>query len=123
LGPLPQLLAAPLTAVVVGGVGKQPSERFFLTLHVLNFCPCPSRNPNISAAFGGITCAVVGAIANLSIYTTWHTIWPTGNDPDWFAVTVAVVAFVSMRRSSMPVYVMTLFGALAGALMSVIRNV
>lgn len=116
----------PLTAGVLGGLLTTWCTFLPCFLFVLLGAPFVERlaeNPNISAAFGGITCAVVGAIANLSIYTTWHTIWPTGNDPDWFAVTVAVIAFVSMRRSSMPVYVMTLFGALAGALLSVIRNV
>jgi chromate transporter len=115
-----------LTAGVLGGLLTTWCTFLPCFLFVLLGAPFVERlaeNPNISAAFGGITCAVVGAIANLSMYTTWHTIWPTGNDPDWFAVTVAVVAFVSMRRSSMPVYVMTLFGALAGALLSVIRNV
>ncbi|NBX47556.1 MAG: chromate transporter [Chloroflexi bacterium] len=75
----------PLTAGVLGGLLTTWCTFLPCFLFVLLGAPFVERlaeNPNISAAFGGITCAVVGAIANLSIYTTWHTIWPTGNDPD-----------------------------------------
>ncbi|MSQ43112.1 MAG: chromate efflux transporter [Chloroflexi bacterium] len=116
---------SPLVAGLLGGLLTTWCTFLPSFLFVLSGAPFVERlsgNPVIGAALMGITSAVVGAIANLSLYTTSHTIWPTGDRPDWFAVTVAVLTFVTLRRYSLPTYILAPVGAVAGILWSFVRS-
>lgn len=62
-------------------------------------------SPRLGAALTGITAAVVGVILNLTIWFSWHALWPQGwstshalGGMDLFIALVAVAAFVAMER-------------------------
>ncbi len=117
---------SPLVAGVLGGLITTWCTFLPSFLFVLSGAPFVERlsaNPVIGAALAGITSAVVGAIATLTLHTTLHTIWPTGTTTDWFAVTVALVALVALRKYSLPTYILAPIGAVAGALWTVISGV
>jgi chromate transporter len=54
-------------------------------------------NDRISAMLTAVTAAVVGVILNLAIWFGAHTVFPSGR-VDWFAVVVALVAFVGIAK-------------------------
>ncbi|MBI4825427.1 MAG: chromate efflux transporter [Nitrospirae bacterium] len=56
------------------------------------------RNVKLGAALSAITAAVVGVVLNLSVIFTYHTLLPEGKGFDWYALTVAVAAFIGMLR-------------------------
>lgn len=77
--------------------------------------------PRLRAALDGVTAAVVGVIANLSIWFASHvffqelkqiqwgpvqTIWPVGSSIDIFAVILAVLAAIAMWRVRLPAVLM-----------------
>jgi chromate transporter len=58
-----------------------------------------------TAPLTGITAAVVGVILNLAAFFAWHTLWPNGtalspfDGPfQWFALLVAIAAFLALWR-------------------------
>ncbi len=58
-----------------------------------------------TAPLTGITAAVVGVIINLAVFFAWHTFWPQGTAIapfagtfEWFAVLVAIAAFVALWK-------------------------
>jgi chromate transporter len=62
-------------------------------------------SPRLGAALTSITSAVVGVILNLTIWFSWHALWPQGwrassllGGMDLFIALVAAVAFVAMER-------------------------
>jgi chromate transporter len=55
-------------------------------------------NPQLSAALSSITAAVVGVVLNLAVWFGLHALFPNGGGIDWFAVVVALVAFIGMLR-------------------------
>ena len=65
-----------------------------------------SRNDlKFTAPLTGVTAAVVGVIMNLAVFFAWHTFFPkaTGATPfvapfEWFAVVVAIGAFVALWK-------------------------
>ncbi|WP_308873167.1 chromate transporter [Thiothrix subterranea] len=65
-----------------------------------------SRNDlKFTAPLTGVTAAVVGVIMNLAVFFAWHTFFPkaTGATPfvapfEWFAVMVAIGAFVALWK-------------------------
>ena len=103
-----QVLAHP----VVAGLAGASVATFF------TFLPCflfiLAGGPLVEATRGelkftapltGITAAVVGVILNLAVFFAWHTFWPQGTQAapftgsfEWFAVIVAVAAFVALRK-------------------------
>ena len=65
-----------------------------------------SRNDiKFTAPLTGVTAAVVGVIMNLAVFFAWHTFWPKATDAtpfaapfEWFAVVVAIGAFVALWK-------------------------
>ncbi|UJS24193.1 chromate efflux transporter [Thiothrix winogradskyi] len=65
-----------------------------------------SRNDlKFTAPLTGVTAAVVGVIINLAVFFAWHTFWPKATDAtpfvapfEWFAVVVAIGAFVALWK-------------------------
>lgn len=115
---------SPLMAGLLGGLVTTwctflPS--FLFVLAGAPFIERLTRNPIVGAAFAGVTSAVVGAIANLALYTSVHTIWPVDERPDWFAVTVASLTFVALRWCSPPAYILAPIGAVAGIVWSYVQ--
>ena len=55
-------------------------------------------NLKFTAPLTGITAAVVGVIFNLSLFFTYHIVWPEGlnGDVDWFSAVYAVIALISL---------------------------
>ena len=54
-------------------------------------------NLHLTAVLSAITAAVVGVVLNLAVWFGLHAIFP-GGAPDWFAVVLALIAFVGMLR-------------------------
>lgn len=54
----------------------------------------------MSAALATVTAAVVGVVMNLAVWFGWHVLAPAGDwtRPDWFALGVALAAFVALHR-------------------------
>ena len=60
---------------------------------------------------------MVGVIANLAVYFATHVLFPDGvslQGLDVFALVVAVVSFVVLKRYKVPIYLMVPAGALLG---------
>jgi chromate transporter len=49
----------------------------------------------LTAALSAVTAAVVGVVLNLAVWFGLHVLFPDGHI-DWFAITVAFLAFVAM---------------------------
>jgi chromate transporter len=63
-------------------------------------------NAKLTAALSAVTAAVVGVILNLAVWFARHVLFPPAGGFDWFALTVALVAFGGMLRwkwSAVPV--------------------
>jgi len=55
-------------------------------------------NLAFSAALATITAAVVGVILNLAVWFGTHALFPSGGGLDWFALAIALVAFIGLMR-------------------------
>ena len=62
-------------------------------------------NLKFTAPLTGITAAVVGVVANLSVFFAWHVIWPEASQEnpfsgpfEWFAAVVSIAAFVALFK-------------------------
>jgi chromate transporter len=74
-----------------------------------------SNDRRLQAALMGVTAAVVGVIANLAVFFGERVLLPHGlASLDVFALVVALVSFVALRRLKVPIYLMVPAGALAG---------
>jgi chromate transporter len=74
----------------------------FLPSFLLVFLGAPHveglrTRPQLEAALGGITAAVVGVILNLAVWFALHTAWPKAG-PDWFVIIAAVAAMLFHER-------------------------
>ncbi len=102
-GPDAQLLAGIAGASVATFFTFLPSFLFILvgapaveaTRHDLKF----------TAPLTAITAAVVGVIINLAVFFAWHVLWPEGTaaEPfagrfEWFALLLAIAAFIALWR-------------------------
>jgi chromate transporter len=103
----------------------------FLTTYV-TFLPCfffifafapyvevLAANRYVRAAFTAVTAAVVGVIANLGVFFASRILFPIGEQLpalDRFASTLALVSFVVLWRTRLPMHVVLLAGALLGLL-------
>jgi chromate transporter len=56
------------------------------------------RHPRLNAGLTAVTAAVVGVILNLAVWFAGHVIFPKHAPVDWFALAVALVAFLAMQR-------------------------
>jgi chromate transporter len=99
-GSLPPATAAVLCAALTTWVTFLPSFLFILVggPHIEKIFVLPW----LSAALSGITASVVGVILNLGVKFSIDALWPaTSGRFDAFVATVAVGAFVAMRRFKM----------------------
>jgi chromate transporter len=111
-GELPPLVAATLGAAIT-------TWATFLPCFLWIFLGAPyierlRGNRHLSAALSAITAAVVGVVLNLAVWFGHHVIVPTPERIDWFALVVAVVAFVGMSRWKWDIMVVVAGGAALG---------
>ncbi|HXB02191.1 MAG TPA: chromate efflux transporter [Opitutaceae bacterium] len=95
-GALPPLLAATLGAALTTWVT-------FVPCFIWIFLGAPHiermrRHPRLNTALTAVTAAVVGVILNLAVWFAGHVIFPKNAPVDWFALAVALVAFLAMQR-------------------------
>lgn len=76
------------------------------------------NQPRFSSALSAITAAVVGVIANLSIWFAWHVCQPEPGQWDWFAVALILLALVALQRFKISVVVVILAAAALGVVRS-----
>jgi chromate transporter len=76
---------------------------------------------SLDAALSAITAAVVGVILNLAVVLARHTLFP-GGSLDLFALVLAIVCFVGLRRGRWPDALVILGSALAGAVRWVVQR-
>jgi chromate transporter len=77
----------------------------------------------LAAPLTAITAAVVGVIANLTVFFAWHVFWPQGSAAgpfagaiDWVAVAIATIAAVGLVSKRIEVIPVVGLAALAGLL-------
>jgi chromate transporter len=95
-GALPPFLAATLGAALTTWVT-------FVPCFIWIFLGAPHiermrRHPRLNTALTAVTAAVVGVILNLAVWFAGHVIFPKHAPVDWFALAVALVAFLAMQR-------------------------
>jgi chromate transporter len=76
-----------------------------------------ANNRRLQAALVGVTAAVVGVIANLAVFFATKVLFPDGvslGGLDVFALVVAIVSFVVLRRFKVPIYLLVPVGAVVG---------
>ncbi len=56
------------------------------------------QNAKFAAALSAVMAAVVGVILNLAVWFGWHVIVPAAQVIDWFALILALLAFVGLVR-------------------------
>ena len=71
-------------------------------------------HPRLDAALTAVTAAVVGVILNLAVWFAGHVIFPKNAPVDWFALTVALVAFIAMQRFKAGVIPVVFAGGVLG---------
>ncbi len=73
-------------------------------------------NRQLNGALSGITAAVVGVIFNLALVFGAAVVWPHGFRiaPDWFALTLTLLAFLALYRFKLDVLWVVLAGGLVG---------
>jgi chromate transporter len=94
-GTLPPLVAATLGAALTTWVT-------FVPCFIWIFLGAPHiermrRHPRLNAALTAVTAAVVGVILNLAVWFAGHVIFPKNAPVDWFALVVALAAFLAMQ--------------------------
>jgi chromate transporter len=117
-GDLPPAIAGTLGALIT-------TYCTFLPCFLFVFLGAPyidplSENTQLQAALVGVTAAVVGVILNLGVFFAIHTFFPQGISLvgiDWFAIGLAIVAFVAIQRFKLPVYWAVLAGGVLGVLL------
>ena len=109
---LPPLLSGTAGALVTTWVTFLPS--IFFILIGAPYVEVLSRSRRIRHALAGITAAVVGVIANLALFFAGHVLLPSPGRPDFFALALAVAAFVAIARFKVPVQYLVLAAGLVG---------
>lgn len=71
-------------------------------------------NRSLSSALTGITAAVVGVILNLAVWFAIHTVVPSFDHIDWFALGVGIVSFVLLQWRKWDIVAVVLLSAAAG---------
>jgi chromate transporter len=95
-GSLPPLLAATLGAFIA-------TWTTFVPCFLWIFLGAPHieqlrGNIKLTNALSAVTAAVVGVILNLAVWFAQHVLFPAPRQFDWFALTVALVAFLGLWR-------------------------
>jgi len=95
-GGLAPLLAATLGAAMTTWVTFVPCFLWiFLGAPYLEQLRQQTR---LTCALSAVTAAVVGVVFNLAVWFGWHVLFPGGPRVEWFALALAVTAFVAMQR-------------------------
>ncbi|NJP07323.1 MAG: chromate efflux transporter [Chloroflexaceae bacterium] len=119
-GDLSPLLAGTLGALITTYVTFLPCFLFiFLGAPYIELL---AHRQHLQAALVGITAAVVGVIANLGFFFGVNVLFPGGGSLDLFAVVVAVVACILLRRLHWPIYVVVPIGAVVGMLWTLLTG-
>ncbi len=71
-------------------------------------------NLAVQGALVGVTAAVVGVILNLAVFFTSHVLFTENGRPDGFAVVLAVLAFLALRRLHWQLHTVVVLGAVTG---------
>jgi chromate transporter len=71
------------------------------------------ESPALGSALGAVTAAVVGVILNLAVFLAEGVVLPEGH-PDFFAIVLALAAFVVMQRYKLDIHWLVGGGAAAG---------
>jgi chromate transporter len=74
----------------------------------------------LNGALTAVTAAVVGVILNLAVWFGLQVLWPARAAVDWFAVGVALAAFVALQRFKASVVVVVLVSGALGIFWSLI---
>jgi chromate transporter len=109
----------PLAAATLGAV--MTTWVTFLPCFLWIFLGAPyieqlRENRRLTAVLSTITAAVVGVVLNLAVWFGHHVIIPTPERIDWFALVVAVAAFVVLTRWKSDILVVVACGAAVGIL-------
>jgi chromate transporter len=113
-GALPPVLSATLGALIT-------TWTTFVPCFIWIFLGAPyieqlRGNVKLTTALSAVTAAVVGVILNLAVWFGLHVLFPQTGRVDWFAVAVAVVAFVGMTKWKWDVIPVVLGAGLLGFL-------
>ena len=108
----PRLLYATLGALIT-------TYATFLPCFLFIFVGAPyiealASNRRLQAALVAITAAVVGVILNLAVFFARHVLFPDDGGVDWFALMLAIGAFIAAWRYHMPIHSLVLAGAVLG---------
>jgi len=76
-------------------------------------------NRRLRAALVAVTAAVVGVILNLAVFFARHVLFPEDGGVDWFALALAVSAFILAWRFHLPIHYLVLIGAVLGMVWTV----
>ncbi len=79
-------------------------------------------NVKLTTALSAITAAVVGVVLNLAVWFGLHVLFPAKGVVDWFAVLVAIVAFVGIVKWKWDVIPVVLGGGLLGVIYKLALN-
>jgi len=118
-GALPPLLSATLGALIT-------TWTTFIPCFLWIFLGAPHieqlrGNEKLTSALSAVTAAVVGVILNLAVWFGLHVLFPAGA-VDWFAVAIAVIAFVGLVRWKWDVIPVVLGAGAAGLLWRLIAT-
>ncbi|HXC02239.1 MAG TPA: chromate efflux transporter [Opitutaceae bacterium] len=113
-GALPPLIAATLGAALTTWVT-------FVPCFIWIFLGAPHiermrGHPRLNTALTAVTAAVVGVILNLAVWFAGHVIFPKHAPVDWFALGVALVAFLAMQRFKVGIIPVVFAGGALGLL-------
>jgi len=111
-GSLPQLPAA------IGGA-LITVYATFLPCFLFVFLGAPyierlSNNHHLQSALTGVGASVVGVITNLAVFFALKVLFPEGRGLDLFALAVAILSFVAIKKLRLQTYYLVPLGALAG---------
>ena len=111
-GGLPPLLAATLGAVLTTWTTFVPC---FLWIFLgAPYIEQMRGNVRLGSTLGAVTAAVVGVILNLAVWFGLHVFLPSAGGVDWFAIGLALAAFVVMLRWNVGIVAVVLAGGVLG---------
>jgi chromate transporter len=114
-GPFDPLLYGTLGAAITTYATFLPCFMFIFLL--APYIELLANDRRLRAILVGVTAAVVGVIANLAVFFASRVLFPDGVSLaglDVFALVVAVISFVILRRFRVPIYLMVPVGAVIG---------
>ena len=75
-------------------------------------------NVRLGSTLGAVTASVVGVVLNLAVWFGRHVFFPRAGSVDWFALAVALAAFIALQRFKVGVVAVVLASGFAGWLWS-----